>query len=163
MINVHWKRILAATDLSPSCNQAVEYAHRLAEQSGAELHVLHVVRDPSGAEAMFGATGAFEAADAADHDQVWLRAILGESGSIRRVESLQVGGDIAKKIKQYVRAHDIDLLVMATHGRKGASRFWLGSVTEEVIRSANCPVLVLRADRPGRMAAPANTASAEKE
>jgi nucleotide-binding universal stress UspA family protein len=143
MVNAAWERILVATDLSPSGNYAIEYAHSLAERCGAELHVLHVTRNPTDAAGMFGATGAFEATGAAGEGEDWVRTILGESGSVRRVEALQIGADVAKKIKNYVRANNIDLLVMATHGRNGIGRLLLGSVTEEVIRSAKCPVLVL--------------------
>ena len=47
MNTVNWTRILATTDFSPLANRAVDYAHGLAEQSGGELHVLHVTADPS--------------------------------------------------------------------------------------------------------------------
>ena len=150
MVETTWKRILVATDLSPMGNQAIEYAHNLADRLEAELHVLHVTRNSTDAAAMFGATGAFEAGDNTDQSQEWLRTILGESGTVRRVESLQVGADVAQKIKHYIRSQNIDLLVMATHGRNGVSRLLQGSVTEEVIRSANCPVLVLPYSREGK-------------
>jgi nucleotide-binding universal stress UspA family protein len=143
MVDTTWKRILVATDLGPMGNHAIEYAHALADRLEAELHVLHVTRNSTDAAAMFGATGAFEAGNNNDQSQEWLRTILGESGTVRRIESLQVGADVAKKIRHYIRTQNIDLLVMATHGRIGVSRLLQGSVTEEVIRSADCPVLVL--------------------
>ncbi len=50
------------------------------------------------------------------------------------------------EITNYARQHDIDLIVMGTHGRGGISHLLLGSVTENVIRTAPCPVLTVRAD-----------------
>jgi nucleotide-binding universal stress UspA family protein len=89
-------------------------------------------------------TGTFEAVDTENEGVDWLGHILGETGSIRRVDAVQVGPDVAEKITQYAQAHNIDLIVMATHGRGGLAHVWLGSITEKVIRSAPCPVLALR-------------------
>lgn len=157
MSKANWQRILVATDLSPSANAAVTYAHTLAEKFGAEFHVLHVARNPTDAAGMFGATGTFEPGDAADASNDWLRTILGESGSIRRVESIQVGHDVVGKIVQYAAAQSIDLIVLATHGRSGVARLWLGSITEEVIHSVQCPVLVLRSGQEEAQTAQAPT------
>ena len=55
-------------------------------------------------------------------------------------------GDPAEEIVRYATAHDIDLIVLGTHGRTGLSRVLLGSVAERVIRTAPCPVLAV----PGR-------------
>ncbi|MFW6385169.1 MAG: universal stress protein, partial [Halodesulfurarchaeum sp.] len=49
-----------------------------------------------------------------------------------------------KKIVEYVDDHDIDLVVMGTHGRTGLDRFLIGSVTEKVLRSADVPLLIVR-------------------
>ena len=53
-------------------------------------------------------------------------------------------GDAAESIRDAARHYGADLIVMATHGRTGLSHAISGSVTEEVIRTASCPVLVLR-------------------
>ncbi|NOX64098.1 MAG: universal stress protein [Chloroflexi bacterium] len=52
--------------------------------------------------------------------------------------------DVAAAIVQYAREHDVDLIMMSTHGRGGLSRLVFGSVAEEVVRQAPCPVWVLR-------------------
>ena len=54
-------------------------------------------------------------------------------------------GDPVKDIIQVAKGGDFDLIVMATHGRRGLNRFFGGSITEEVMRRAHCSVLVLRA------------------
>jgi nucleotide-binding universal stress UspA family protein len=142
MNSPNWQRILTTTDFSSFGNQAVNYAHALAERFGAELHVLHVAKDSCDIAVKHGVTGAFGGEDAKGHN--WLGQILGETGSIRRVDAVHVGSDPAEKITQYAQANNIDLIVMATHGRSGLAHLWLGSITEKVIRSAHCPVLALR-------------------
>lgn len=57
-------------------------------------------------------------------------------------------GDEASVIVDTAAAEDVDLIMMSTHGRTGFSRWYLGSVTERVLRSSPCPVLVVRDKRP---------------
>jgi universal stress protein A len=141
---LRWQRILATTDFSKFANQAVDYAHVIAETCGAELHVMHVTNDISEAVAQHGVSGTFDPADGADDRTEWLGRLLGETGTLRRVEVVEVGKDVAEKIVQYAKAKKIDLIVMATHGRSGLRHLWLGSIVEKVLRSAPCPVLALR-------------------
>ena len=53
-------------------------------------------------------------------------------------------GPAAAAILKYVEQHDIDLIGMATHGRTGLRRWMYGSVTEKVLHSAHCSMLVVR-------------------
>ncbi|MEM9512209.1 MAG: universal stress protein [Cyanobacteria bacterium P01_E01_bin.48] len=53
-------------------------------------------------------------------------------------------GDPSTKIVDYAKETGTDLIVMPSHGRKGVSRFLLGSVSERVVRLAHCPVLILK-------------------
>jgi universal stress protein A len=144
MLLASWQRILTATDFSPLGNQAVEYAHALAEELGAELHVLHIARDVSDVALKHGPTGVLDPATEPAQGQDWLQQVLGESRTIRRVETIQVGHNVAEKIIHYAQTNGIHLIIMATHGRTGLAHFWLGSITEDVVRSAPCPVLVIR-------------------
>jgi nucleotide-binding universal stress UspA family protein len=144
MLNPNWQRILTATDLSPFAETAVKYAHGLAEKFGAELHVMHVVEDSTEAARLMGTTGTYDPAEKDNPATAWLGNLLGESGSIRRTEVVQIGKDVAAKIVRYAGTQGIDVIVMATHGRTGLAHVWLGSVTEEVCRTAPCPVLLLR-------------------
>ena len=139
-----WKQILTATDFSALGNKAVEYANGLAADLGAELHVLHIARDVSDVALKHGPTGIIDPDTEETEGEAWLREVLGQSKGIRRIESIQVGHNVSEKIVQYAITHDVQLIVMATHGRSGLAHFWLGSVTEEVLRSAPCAVLVIR-------------------
>jgi len=139
-----WERVLVTTDFSRFANQAIGYAHSLAEKFNAELHVLHVVPSVSAAVAEFGATGVFDHNSSEDARSKWLAEVLGECGTIRRVEAVCFGTDAAAVIADYASKHEIDLIVIATHGRTGAAHLLMGSITEKVLRTAPCPVLSVR-------------------
>ena len=72
-----------------------------------------------------------------------LRRRLGEDGL--SVSDAVVSGKVAETIVDYAEKHDVDLIVMATHGRSGVSRWALGSVAERVLRLSCVPVLMVRA------------------
>jgi len=144
MNTVSWQRILATTDFSRFGSQAVAYAHDLAERFGAELHVLTVADNADAVARHGGATGLLEPADATDERWAWLAALHGEQGTLRRIDAIVIGTNVAEKIVHYATQHQIDLIVMASHGRTGLAHLWLGSITEKVARSAPCPVLVIR-------------------
>ena len=144
MSSVNWRRILATTDFSPFGNKGVQCAHELAEKFGAELHVLTIVENADVAARQGGATGLLEPADDSDERWRWLSQLHGETGKVIRTDAVLIGKNVPEKIAHYAQKHDIDLIVMASHGRTGIKHALLGSVTEKVIRSVHCPVLVLR-------------------
>lgn len=138
-----WQRILVPTDLSHASNAAVEYARALAETVGAELHVLHVVKTADDLAREHGVAAVIERGPRAESDQ-YPAVVLGETGTVRRVESVRQGSDPADVIAKYVRDLDIDLVVAGTHAREGLSHLLHGSVAEKLLRISPCPVLVLR-------------------
>jgi nucleotide-binding universal stress UspA family protein len=77
-------------------------------------------------------------------------------------QSLIVKGDPAGQILKAVGAHEIDMIAMATHGRRGLARVTLGSVTEKVLRSAPVPILVTRSLAPAKEKKPVGRAKAKK-
>lgn len=61
------------------------------------------------------------------------------------VESVtQVGQPVARAILDAAKHHSADVIAMATHGRSGVSRAWMGSVADKVVRGTDCPVLIVR-------------------
>ena len=62
----------------------------------------------------------------------------------RTVVKVMVEGSPKVEIVQYARKHNIDLIVLATHGRSGLAHVLMGSVAESVVRTAPCPVLTVR-------------------
>jgi len=72
-----------------------------------------------------------------------------------RATAESIIGTPAGSIVEYAGAHDIDLIVMGTHGRGGMSHLLMGSVAERVVRTAPCPVLTVREARTQAAAAAA--------
>lgn len=143
--------ILFPTDFSDSANAALGRALFLAERFEAELHMLHALVlhefDPNNPEQHFPDAedvlrGMFEIADSR------LAGLLKQHGrkplTLRQVS--RRGLSAAEVILDYAGEIDADLVVMGTHGRRGAARLLLGSVAESVTRHASCPVLTVRAD-----------------
>lgn len=140
-------QILFARDFSSVSDQALRYAVGLAQKTGASLHLLYAEvlhEDPFGPVDP-GAPGAPE-------DQIRKRlrqdvdgALLTDKYPALKVQE-GVERDIAAApaILNYAADHDIDLIVMGTHGRRGVRRLLLGSVAEEVVRRADRPVLTVR-------------------
>lgn len=141
------RKILFATDFSETSQQAQKYASAMAAAFQAELHALHVIRDPY---PMPSSTGfplpppkemlpkltreaetrlAEEMADVTKSYPQVIRAI--------RV------GDAVREINEYAKLHDIDLIVIGTHGLTGISHLLIGSVAEKLVRLATCPVFTV--------------------
>lgn len=123
------RKVLIPTDFSECAESALPYAIHLASECKAELHTLHAVVVYGGAS-LLGEEKALEA----------LEKI--EMTPARRVFSaVHQGVSAADVILDYATNNDIDLIVLGSHGHRGVRRFLLGSVAEEVIRLASCPVL----------------------
>jgi universal stress protein A len=137
------QRILAPTDRSAFSQKAVAYAHDLAKHFGAELHVLRVMSDMDKAIREQAVMGVFDPALPPDKHSLWLEEFVGETGDVRRIETVQVDTHVPEAIVRYARNNDIDMIVIATHGRTGLTHLLMGSVAEKVVRSAPCPVLTL--------------------
>lgn len=142
------KRILAAVDFSPSSNHALEYAHELAQRFDAELHLLHVTQDLATAALAMAPMIPVEV----DYREQQLNAASRELDRLPGSLGL-TGVGVAREVREgtpfleiirYARDHQIDLIVLGTHGRTGLAHVLLGSVAEKVVRKAPCPVLTVR-------------------
>lgn len=143
------KRILFPTDFSRCADQALNHALYLARQYRADLHILHVMvpleYDANNPSHQFPD---MEAVQTRLNDVASARmnaALSAREVSDLRISQAQLQGiSIAPTILEYADDHSIDLIVMGTHGRRGLKHLFLGSVTEEVVRLAPCPVLTIR-------------------
>lgn len=144
-------RILVPTDFSPHADRALCYATTLAHRLGAELDLLHVVDDPF-------ASGAWTSAeiyvptvvelvnDFIDSAKQRLAKLTEGAAALGLTVHVEVvTGRAAQAIIDHAAANGCDLIVMGTHGRTGLSHAILGSVAEQVVRRASCPVLTIRA------------------
>jgi len=147
MLPIH--TILHPTDFSDRSALALPVASALARDYGARLVVLHVAAPPAVAytEGVFVPED-HEAALAEARRQLELLQAPGVAAE-RRFEE----GDPVAGILRVAEEIHSDLIVMGTHGRTGLGRLFMGSVAEQVLRKAPCPVLTLKA--PFAAAAPA--------
>lgn len=147
MLQIH--RILAPTDFSRHADGAVRYACGLAERFGAELHLLHVLSEvilPVGPDPSLVATMPPEYyRTTEDQARTALKDLIPQGWPRPASQKTEVlWGEPVDQIASYATTHDVDLIVVATHGRTGLSHVLLGSVAERIIREAPCPVLTIR-------------------
>ena len=141
------QRILLPTDFSNYSAIATKYACELAARFDAELHLLHTLEVHLSSTPTFGMALDLpryisESKQAAEKS---LASVLDPKWSAgRTVVHAVVEGSPKAEIVRYARKHDIDLIVLATHGRSGLAHVIIGSVAESVVRTAPCPVLTVR-------------------
>ncbi len=146
-----YTRILIATDGSPLSDQAVESGLSLAALAGASVVALKVV--PRYPRSYFEGGAPVDAADAKRVEAQWTAAAQtlleqikarGEADGVK-VRAVVAKSDlIAESVIAAAKKHQCDLIVMASHGRKGLKRLLLGSETQHVLTHSHIPVLVLR-------------------
>ena len=142
-------RILVPTDFSPPSGAALATAGALAAQFGASIHLIHVLEDPSTAAAyasdVYGYIPSGLSESWRKEAQTRLEELLDapEKAHFRVTTSVTFGSP-AKAIVDYARDNGINLIVMGTHGRSGFAHLLVGSVAEQVVRTAECPVLTVR-------------------
>ena len=140
------KKILVPTDFSETSKKAVQYALRFAEQFGCEIALLYVVEP---ATPMIGAPLAIEPLTDQDEFSMAekdLAALAAESQthSAHPVRSLVRVGHAPNEITKTANDVDADLIIIATHGYTSWRHLCIGSTAERVVRTAPCPVLVVR-------------------
>jgi nucleotide-binding universal stress UspA family protein len=157
------KKILVPTDFSDSATAALAQAVKLASISGGQITLLHVIfieklkEDLLGLDALENLTRVLNVpASAATHiptnpvhalqaaAQQRLQEAAAKAGGGVKIETAVAEGRPSVQIVQYADAHGIDLIVMGTHGRSSLGQAFLGSVADNAIRQANCPVMVVR-------------------
>jgi len=142
------KKILVPTDFSEASEESLRYACTLAGALDASLHIIHVSQNPYVAGGFLDLyvppPDFFEDIERATSRN--LEALLtAEERAKYAVTLVHRTGSSAYEILDYLREQgDIDLVVMATHGRGGAARLMMGSVADKIVRAAPCPVLTIR-------------------
>jgi len=146
----NFSRILVTTDFSPAGDHAISHAFRMAADHGAEvllLHVLEMVLTPNPLYAQYYPTDPLTPEVRARAEGEARQALLDrvpEALTGIRHQALVVEGTPAEEIIRVAAAHDVDLIVISTHGRTGLKHLILGGTAERVIRHVHCPVLVVR-------------------
>jgi nucleotide-binding universal stress UspA family protein len=142
--------VLVATDFSDCSKAAVEYGRAVAQTFGARLHVMHVAEPPVTDFLTPGAPMPVVNTEPAER-QLLETSINDDDRETLRAKLVFARGDgAAQSIAEYAAQRHIDLVVVGTHGRRGLARVLAGSVANEVIRIAPCPVLTVRAHAPSK-------------
>jgi nucleotide-binding universal stress UspA family protein len=140
------KNLLVPTDFSDKSEAALTYGVALATTFGATLHLLHVLEAVAGVEPLVLQLEPRHALESEIEASAWdeLRRLLSPADCARLNAQLALEwGTPVVEIIRYARTHAIDLIAMGTHGRSGVQHLLMGSVAENVVRGAPCPVLTV--------------------
>lgn len=146
-----FKRILVATDGTTLSKKAVRAAITLAALHEAQLVALTVV--PRYPTSYLGGAMAFSAEEVATTEKRWAdaaQALLDDIAVAAKAKGVNIktvtmsSDQVAESVIRAANKHGSDLIVMASHGRKGLKRLLLGSETQHVLTHSSLPVLVLR-------------------
>lgn len=143
MLNL--KNILVPRDYSECSEQALTYALDLSLRTGAAIHTVF-------AEVLHAETKQPPPDTRREREELLerLRALNTSQTFIKDPVEIEISSVVVRDIApapailSYSDEHDIDMIVMGTHGRRGLRRLLLGSVTEEVVRLSTCPVYTIR-------------------
>ena len=142
------ENVLFATDFSRYSNEALSFALSIARKYGSKIHALHVISPPPLGN--FPPTVEMQAMAA--------QALRGATEEMKGLEPRMKGvphemlvrkGDVWEEMSAIVKNRNIDLIVVGTHGRAGASKLVVGSIAERIFREAPCPVLTVGPDVSG--------------
>ncbi|MFC6720673.1 universal stress protein [Halobacteriaceae archaeon SHR40] len=143
-IEYPYRNVLVPTDGSECANQALALGTDVATTHGAALHLLSVVAVTSlgvDVRSEVRTTALEERANDLIEDA---EGFATNAGVDSVSTTVGYGASIHRAILSYLDDHDIDLVVMGTHGRTGFDRYVLGSVTEYLVRTSPIPVLTVR-------------------
>ena len=145
------KTILHPTDFSAHSDVAFRLACSLARDYGARLLVAHVVEPPL---PIYGDGLVLPTAQGIKKPlQALLHQLLPQDPKVQ-VEHRLLEGDASTEILRVAKEVGCHLIVMGAHGRTGLGRLLMGSVAEQVLRRASCPVLTVKTPFPESVSAP---------
>lgn len=143
------KKILVPCDFSSTAVQAFELATEIAAIHQGEVMVLHAIEFVPAYETSFVAQPYAFNSTVIEELENDARKSFDELIRSHNLDELTVGfytdhGPVTDTINQFIDDHDIDLVVMGTHGASGLKEFFVGSTTEKIVRSSHVPVLSVK-------------------
>jgi nucleotide-binding universal stress UspA family protein len=143
------KTILVPTDFSSHAEQALDFALELANKLDATVHVLNVIGVPALGVPELGVAVTSSVIDqiVKENTSALQKLVAVHAGKAKLGEPILRTGDARDEILHVAEELKADLIVMATHGRRGVARALLGSVAEMVVRTSPVPVLTVRAKK----------------
>ena len=140
---MRYRTIVIATDFSEASLLALETGLTLAQDSEAEVHLLHVLNPPVGMDPMGTVTPSIPDLEEAAKSQ--LESLVPENTPEGvTIHPVLLRGSPPKTIATFAREKDADLIVVGTHGRTGLGRLFMGSTAEALLRQAPCHVMVVK-------------------
>jgi nucleotide-binding universal stress UspA family protein len=151
------RNVLFATDFSPSSEAALPYAAAICRRFGSTLHAAHILSDAS---LLMMAGGADYVSPSTIREAAISEARQKLAQISERIEGIPhrnyIGyGQVWTKLSGIIDDNQVDLIVAGTHGRTGLGKMLLGSVAEDILRHASCPVLTVGPKVSGRARLPA--------
>jgi len=156
-----FKNLLVAIDLSRNCIPAIKIALKLCrppeveagetedEEQMARVTFLYIL--PSSGKEVSSFNSMYKSEVSGEklltsfvypRIEEWLEEI--DNGLTDKAQIEARVGEPAEEILEYQQENNNDVIIMGTHGRSGLRRLWIGSVAEEIVRRAKCPVLTIR-------------------
>ncbi|HKF03668.1 MAG TPA: universal stress protein [Candidatus Sulfotelmatobacter sp.] len=150
------KKVVFATDFSPTSEAAFPYAAAICRRFGSTLHMVHVISEAgllmmSGGVDYVSMSTIYE--DAQNEAKERLDQISEHIEGVSHRNYVRYG-QVWKNLAAIVAENEVDLLVVGTHGRTGLGKLLLGSVAENILRHAQCPVLTVGPKVSGRAKLP---------
>jgi nucleotide-binding universal stress UspA family protein len=143
---IHLARILCPTDYSATSDNAVRYAVEFARKVGAHVRFLHIL-SPGAATEKVAVPSESPIALPEEDDSLpenFSRVLMAEKKKGLNADLRVLKGEAPKVIAEQASSWGADLIIMGSHGRTGLHRLMMGSVAEEVFRSSDIPVLLVK-------------------
>ena len=145
-----YEKILIPLDGSDLAEQALPHGIQVANAFDSEVYLIHVVSHYVGGlmpyEVEFRLGESLHEASLHEAHQYLKRVVeTYQSEFAGKVHTQVIEGVVSDSVLDFTEFHGIDLIIMATHGRSGISRWVFGSVAERVLRASKCPVFLVRA------------------
>jgi nucleotide-binding universal stress UspA family protein len=136
------KNILFLTDFSEPSGLALPFAAAIGRAYGSVVHALHVLQ-PSATTYLTPEVAATVLDDEEDRARTEMQRVEADLTGLPRETIIERGGAVWPVLSRMMKEHEIDLIVLGTHGRTGLQKVLLGSSAEEIFRRARVPVLTI--------------------
>jgi nucleotide-binding universal stress UspA family protein len=143
---IHLARILCPTDYSATSDNAVRYAVEFARKVGAHVRFLHIISPGAVPEKIIASTEppAIQPEEDDSLPENFSQVLMAEKKKGLNADFRVLKGEAPKVITEQAHSWGADLIIMGSHGRTGLHRLMMGSVAEEVFRSSDIPVLLVK-------------------
>jgi len=145
---MRYSRILIAVEELPLAERVFKRGISLAKEFNSEVALVHVVTIPTSVGSIDAGILPEEAMDFSKKagENLLKNLIESHSEGIKVEEYLPIGSPV-DEVANVVKEFDADLLVVGTHARSGLSKFFLGSVEEQIVSTVDCEILVVKKEK----------------